>query len=181
MATKKPLKDVFQAALDKWEWPDKISHDESDDTDYISTDYSIDKQKYRFVMYTDESTKDIIINLYSPIIIPKDRQEAGAILMNFFNSGMRAGGSISMSPDGEVVYKKSTNVSGTTASIEQFEVLRYLAGGIFDSEAKRTSAIGAVAFTKQVIDSIITDFLSSIEGDDESSDDVPNGDVPEKL
>ena len=27
MATKKPLKDVLQAALDKWEWPDKISHD----------------------------------------------------------------------------------------------------------------------------------------------------------
>jgi len=181
MATKKTLKDVFQAALDKWEWSDKIEHDDSDDTDYISTDYSIDQQKYRLVIFTDERTRDIVINLYSPIIIPPDRQNAGAFLMNFFNSGLRASASIMMSPDGKVVYKNSTNVSGTSASVEQFEILKALAGVIFESETQRTRAIGAVAFTKQSIDSIIEDFLSSLDGEQELSDDEANSDIPDKL
>ena len=52
------LKDVFQQFLNDVEWEDEIAHDDSDDTDFISTGCQIDSQRYRLILITSRESSD---------------------------------------------------------------------------------------------------------------------------
>ena len=74
------LKDVMQQFLNEVEWEDEIEHDDSDDTDFVSTDLQIEEQKYRLILITAEEAKTIRMLLVSPIRIPKQRAKETAFV-----------------------------------------------------------------------------------------------------
>jgi hypothetical protein len=159
------FKDVMQEALNEWDWDDEIHHDDSDDTDYVRTTISIDSQSYSFVIWTDENRKWACVSMRSPIAIAEERRDAGAVLMNFFNTGIRTG-KFTMSPtDGSVQYENMVDLEGTEPVVQIFTTLRVVAENSFITQ--RANAIGAIAFTKKDVHEVISDFLEEVNSSDE--------------
>lgn len=154
------LKDVFQAALDEWEWEDELIHDESDHTDLLRTSYTIADKTYSFVMWTDEDKQWISISLKSPLAIPEARRADGALLLNFFNQGLSMGKFTMDMDDGAVYYSNNLDIEGVGAVPLLFSNMRNAAGGAFSE--LRFNAIAAVAYTKQKLATIIEEFEGSL-------------------
>ena len=114
------LKDVFQQFLNDVEWEDEIAHDDSDDTDFISTGCQIDSQRYRLKYdYLRESSDDQNFARLS-IWIAEDRAREAAFVLNDLN--LRMGyGNLEMAEDGAGLnHRWALDVEGATASPEQF-------------------------------------------------------------
>jgi hypothetical protein len=109
------IKQQFQIALNEWEWEDEIEHDESDDTDIVRTSYIIDDKRYSVVMWSDEGRQWISISVRSPISIPETRRADGALLLNYFNSGMSIGKFTMGMDDGYVYYSNTLDIEGVEA------------------------------------------------------------------
>ena len=154
------LKEAFQQALDQLGWSDEITHDDSDDTDFINTGYSIDGQSYRLTIITDERRQRLAVSMKCPIAIPKARQIDGAIVINALNVGLVVG-NLEFPADGSVHYRWAIDVDGTTPSPEQIKVLINSATGTFDE--LRVSIIGQVAFTKQSGEEIVSEYWQAVE------------------
>lgn len=154
------LKDVFQEALDELGWEDEITHDDSDDTDFINTGYSIDGQSYRLTIITDERRQRMAVSMKCPIAIPKARQKDGAVVINALNVGLVVG-NLEFPASGAVHYRWAIDVDGTTPSPEQIKVLVNAATGTFDE--LRVSIIGKVAFTKQSGEEIASEYWEAVE------------------
>lgn len=157
------LKDVFQLALTEWEWEDAIEHDDDDDTDYIRTATIMFDQRYSLVMYTDEDRQWITISVKSPVVIPKNRFEDAAVLLNRFNLGLKFGRFTTYDVDGGLIYSNTLDVEGLNVTPIVFTNLRDSAGFAFSEH--RCNAIGALAFTKQAVVDIISDYEASIAPD----------------
>ena len=165
------LKDAFQAAMDEWEWEDSIDHDESDDTYIMRTRYYIEGQSYSFVILTDEDRKWITISVKSPVIIPEARRADAAVLLNYFNCGIRIGKLCVHEDDGTVYYENTMDIEGTEPAPMLFSNMRDRAGSAFDES--RCNAIGALSFTKQKLRSIIEEYEESLKSDgDETPDEI---------
>jgi hypothetical protein len=163
------LKDVFQEALNEWEWDDDIIHDESDNTDLLRTTYSIDEKTYSFVMWTDEDRQWISISLRSPISIPDVRRGDGAILLNYLNCGLSIGKLTMDTDDGYVLYSNRLDIEGSEAVPMIFYNMRGAAVSAFSEN--RFNAIAAVAYTKQKLNSIIQEFDEAVDGLSEETPD----------
>lgn len=159
------IKQVFQAALNEWEWEDEIEYDESDDTDIVKTSYSIDEKRYSFVMWSDERRQWISISVKSPLSIPDARRADGALLLNYFNSGMSIGKFTMGMNDGYVYYSNTIDIEGTEAVPMLFSNMRIAAASAFGEQ--RFSAIAAVAYTKQKLKSIIDEFAQALNAPSE--------------
>jgi hypothetical protein len=165
------LKDLFQEALNELEWEDEILHDEDVDTDYINTSYGIDGQSYRLQIVTDEDSQTIRVMMMSPIRIPKARMREAAYVLNFLNTGIRAG-NLQMSEDGSIHYRWNLDVEGSTPSTKQFVNMISAGAGTFDEI--RCTAIGTAAFTKQPAEDIFKDLNAMIENRRSSSAEAPS-------
>lgn len=166
------FKEVFQIALNELEWDDEIDHDDSDDTDFISTGYSIDGQSYQLTIVTDEGRQRLSVTMKSPIAIPKGRQKDGAIVVNALNVGM-AVGNLEFAANGSLFYRWAIDVDGTAPSAAQIKTLVSAAAAAFDE--LRTSMIGKVAFTKQPGEDIVTEYWDTVkEMNSKSEDEAPS-------
>ncbi len=163
------LKDAFQAAMDEWEWEDSIDHDESDDTYIMRTGVLIDGQRYSFVIWTDEDRKWISISVKSPVTVPESRRQEAAALLNYFNCGTRIGKLCLHEDDGTLYYENTMDIEGSDPSVTLFTNMRNRAEEAF-GEA-RCSAIGAIAFSKQKLKSVIEDYRESFNSNNEETPD----------
>jgi len=165
------LKDAFQAALDEWEWDDEIEHDDDDDTDIMRTSIGIDGKAYSFIMWTDEDRQWIQVSVKSPLSIPEARRGDGALLLNFFNSGMTIGKLTMGMDDGFIYYSNCLDIEGTEAVPTLFSNMRGAAERAFNEA--RFNAMAAVAYTKQKLTTVIEEFEAAIN--------APTDDTPDEL
>jgi hypothetical protein len=154
------LKVLFQKALTELEWEDEIKHDESDNTDYINTGFTIDGQTYRLTLYTDEEKQFLSILMKSPINIPRIRHTEAAVVINALNTRMRLG-NLECNDEGGVYYRWTMDVEDSTPSTTQLKNMIRSASGVFDE--LRVGAIGSVAFTKLSASEILSEYESNIE------------------
>ena len=162
------FKEVFQAALDQMEWDDDIAHDDSDNTDFINTGYSIDGQSYRLILVTDEDRQRISISMKSPISIPKNRQKDGAFVVNALNVGLSVG-NLEFTENGSIYYRWAIDVDGSAPSADQIKTLIGAAGSAFDE--LRASMLGKVAFTKQTGEEIVAEYREAVSQMSSKDDD----------
>jgi hypothetical protein len=158
------LKDVLQQFLDSEQWQDEIAHDDRDDTDFISTGFQIDGQRYRLILITAELPVTLRVVLISPLKIPKARARGAAIVLNALNVRL-AYGNLEMDEEGSVYFRWGMDVEGATAVPMQFGHLINAATSAFDE--LRTAAIGAAAFSKQPAEDIIDEYKIALGGSTE--------------
>lgn len=154
------LKEVFQLALDEWGWEDKIEHDDDDDTDIIRTVTTMFDQNYSCLIWTDEERQWITISVKSPVVIPKTRFADGAVLVNRMNLGLRFGRFTIYEEDGGLIFSNTIDLEAIEANPVIFTNLRDSAG--FAYSEYRCNAFGALAFTKQPVETIISEYETSI-------------------
>jgi hypothetical protein len=153
------LKDVLQQFLDSEQWQDEIAHDDRDDTDFISTGFQIDGQRYRLILITAELPVTLRVVLISPLNIPKSRAREAAIVLNALNVRL-AYGNLEMDEEGSVYFRWGMHLEGSIAVPMQFGHLINAATSAFDEP--RSAAIGAAAFTKQSAEAIITEYKNAL-------------------
>jgi hypothetical protein len=153
------LKDVLQQFLDSENWEDQIAHDDSDNTDFISTGLVIDGQRYRLILIAAEVLQTIRLVLISPLKVPKARSRETAIVLNALNVHM-AYGNFEMDDEGSVYFRWGFDVEGATAVPEQFGHLINAGTSAFNQ--LRASVIGAASFSKQPAETIILEYKKAI-------------------
>jgi len=154
------LKDILQRCLNELEWKDAIEHDESDDTDYVSTGYLIDGQSYRLVLVTSEKDQILRIMLVSPLRIPKSRIREAALVLNFLNSRMSVG-NLEIDATDMLYYRWAIDVEGASAAPAQFKTMIGAATAAFDE--RRCTAIGAAVFSVMPAEDIIESYVQEAE------------------
>jgi len=154
------LKDVLQQFLDDEQWQDEIAHDDRDDTDFISTGFQIDGQRYRLILITAELPKTIRVLLISPLKVPKARAREAAIVLNALNVRL-AYGNLEMDDEGAVYFRWGMDLEGATAVPMQFGHLINAANSAFDEI--RAAVIAAAAFSKQSAEDIINNYKNALE------------------
>lgn len=162
------LKDVLQDALDQMGWEDDIDHDESDNTDFINTGYSIDDQPYRLIIIADEDTQRFSVTMKSSIAIPKSRQKDAALVVNALNVGLSVG-NLEFSENGSVYFRWAIDVDGSTPSPDQIRSLIVFAEYAFDE--LRASTIAKVVFTKQGGEKIVGEYREAVKQMNSKGDD----------
>jgi hypothetical protein len=153
------LRDLLQQFLDSEQWEDQIAHDDSDNTDFISTGFVIDGQRYRLILITAEGPQTIRVVLISPLKVPKARLREAAIVLNALNVAM-AYGNFELDDEGSVYFRWGFDVEGAKAVRMQFGHLINAGTSAFNE--LRASVIGAAAFSKQSAETIISDYRKAI-------------------
>jgi hypothetical protein len=154
------LKDVLQQFLNSEEWKDEIEHDDSDNTDFISTRYGIKGQTYDLQLTADQDRQVIRVLMVSPITMPGGRRTEAAIVVNGLNSRMGFG-NLGINDDGAIYYRWAMDVEGATAAPQQFANMVAMAASAFDNI--RCAALGAAAFSKQSGEEILKDYQEAVE------------------
>jgi hypothetical protein len=153
------LKDVLQQFLDSEQWEDRIAHDDSDNTDFISTGFFVDGQRYRLILMTSELAETIRVVLISPLKVPKARSREAAIVLNALNVHM-AYGNFELDDEGSVYFRWGMDLEFAQAVPQQFGHLINAGTSAFNE--LRASVIGAAAFSKQPAETIISDYRKAI-------------------
>jgi hypothetical protein len=153
------LKDVLQQFLDSENWEDRIAHDDSDNTDFISAGFVIAGQRYRLILITAEVPQTIRVVLISPLKVPKARAREAAIVLNALNVAM-AYGNFELDDEGIVSFRWGFDLEGAKAVPQQFGHLINAGTSAFDE--LRASVIGAAAFSNQSAEEIIRDYKKAI-------------------
>jgi hypothetical protein len=117
------LRETLRNAISYWGWQERICHDPTSQTDFVSTTYIKHNGEFCYTLTSCEKNRTIGIHVTSPIQIPRVRITDTLLVMNYFNA-QNTTGSYYVSNAGDLCYRWEISVFGGPIGIEAFRTLR---------------------------------------------------------